>query len=395
MAFIPSFLRTIHRTPYRLAQREEGGVLIMVGLSVFLLFALGGSAIDLGAQQLVRNRLQQATDASALAAASLKEGTSDEVRRNTALRYFKLNYPETFLGTERPEPDIQVSAGSVTVSTPNIPVNTRFINLSSNAQSVAGAKTTVSTLSSATDNKYDIILVMDNSGSMSEKDGGNRTRMEALQNAANILVDDILSGTQENRIASITWDDGLIASLPFTDNASTVHDFINRMMPEGCTNSNVGIVEAMMTAQAARRAEDGVARVVILLTDGVNGCFGSKPPLTTPDVNTLSLASITNLKGMGFLVHSIAFGKDVTKTPCTYNDDGKHPNAVASMDQTLDPVYCPRPFLAHIASGSTEVLSNGLYANEKVYYHVAPTPAELGEIFKNITESIRKIRVSE
>lgn len=82
-----------------LADNQHGAVLPLVGLSLMLLILVAGFAIDYTRAQIVRERLQWAVDAGALAGAKYAStGTLAEIR-NEARDYFRANFPEGYMNT--------------------------------------------------------------------------------------------------------------------------------------------------------------------------------------------------------------------------------------------------------------------------------------------------------
>ena len=145
-------------------QRDRGGnVLMLTGLAVLFLFAMAGAGVDFGRQQLVRMKLQNASDAAAIAAASMPESTSEAQRRAVALRYYNLNYPTSYLGVARPTPTISVTDPITVQATSSF--NTNFLAGLGLPQMESQSLARVNRAQSAS-SVYDVILVMDNSGSM-------------------------------------------------------------------------------------------------------------------------------------------------------------------------------------------------------------------------------------
>jgi Flp pilus assembly protein TadG len=148
----------------RLFHRDTGGnVLILAGLGILFLVGIGGAGYDLGRQQLVRQKIQQATDAAALAAASMDFGTPDNVRQNTAQAFFSLNYPQNYLGVARPTPTASIAGETITVSA-GTTVPTSFVGNFGVSTIAAAGRSRVQFKRLQT--VIDVILVMDNSGSM-------------------------------------------------------------------------------------------------------------------------------------------------------------------------------------------------------------------------------------
>lgn len=151
---------------FRFCKSTSGGVLILFGLSVVMLVGISGAGVDLAVQQLMRVKLQGASDAAALSAASLRtmSGTPSAQQRETAaLRYFNLNYPPEFYGVQRPVPAITVAAEDVTVNA-GAGVETSFVRhlgistLDANSHAVAA-------FSQLSVSDFDVLIVVDESGS--------------------------------------------------------------------------------------------------------------------------------------------------------------------------------------------------------------------------------------
>ena len=150
--------------------RDTGGnVLIIAGLGILFLVGIGGAGYDLGRQQLVRQKIQQASDAAALAAAGMDFGTPSGTRQNTAQAFFTLNYPQNYLGIPRPTPSVSIAGERVTVSA-GAPVPTSFVgNFGVSTIAAAGSSTTQFKRPQTI---IDAILVLDNSASMNIMDVG-------------------------------------------------------------------------------------------------------------------------------------------------------------------------------------------------------------------------------
>lgn len=152
------FIRHLHHD-------TRGNVLMLTGLAILILFAVAGAGVDFGRQQLVRMKLQNASDAAAVAAASMPDSVSADQRRAVALRYYNLNFPATYLGIARPTPNIQVGSQIIVDASTSFDAN--FVsNVGVNRLESQGR--TVVDRSAPQQTIYDVILVMDNSRSMAD-----------------------------------------------------------------------------------------------------------------------------------------------------------------------------------------------------------------------------------
>ena len=403
----------------RFAESRSGSILMLFGLSILFLVGIAGAGYDLGRQQLVRQKIQQATDASTLAAAGMLLGTTAPNRTAMANRYFDLNYPTTYLGVPRPTPTITVGANDVTVSA-NAPVTTSFVaNFGVNTLQAVG--TTTAQLKK-TSNMLDLILVMDNSNSMALSDvaatattnaylpwalsecvnemsstaqltyfGFNyapyctatwagpkatptsfgwgmtgASRINALRYSADNAITLLLNPNKNNnQVATVRWDNTLVGFSNFSTDYNTVKTELLKMFAGGETDSSLGLAKAQALAATGFRAK--AVHAIIFLTDGQNQ-LPKNPTKTTVQMNTQSLAICNAFKNAGTLVYTISFGGDI--------NDPKYPLI--------------RPFLSDCATGP-----NGpTYPNTGVYFFDAPNAAALQAAFTNIIGSLQSLKIT-
>lgn len=157
---------------WSLSHNNEGGVLIMVGVFILIIFAIGGAGIDFGRAQLLQMKEQQSSDAATLAAASiLDKDTSDPneeaIRRAAAFRYYNLNFPTTYLGVARTNPDVvfNKATGDITV-TNNETITTNYITTMGTSSLNVAARTKVN-IPNKNIPDFDVVMVIDESGSTS------------------------------------------------------------------------------------------------------------------------------------------------------------------------------------------------------------------------------------
>ena len=390
------FRRLRHRadisssTPNRFTAHEDGSVILLTAFAIFALISIAGAAIDLGTQQLVKNKLQEATDIAALAAARLPATSTLEGRQAVAQRYFMLNYPADYMNTARPTPTVSIQGDMLNVTTGTVQVPTMFMMVGDKNETIAMTSSSVMIAREEGGTVYDMILVFDNSHSMSAIDaGGIESRLDSVKDAASILTDNLLGEAEGNRMAAITWDTEVLEVQPFTENEATMQNFVGAMLPsvETGTNSTAGLINALAMNKDVRDDDqkNDVVKVVILLTDGAN--------TNTIENNGGSMLVSNNLKEAGFLVYTIAFGQTVMNDACKYYVPGQGGRR-ATPTEELDPRYCPKPFLANVASGGHTRLLDGSYENQSVYFYIAPTEEELTKAFQTILANIRKLRVT-
>lgn len=381
---------------FRLWRDQQGGVLITTGLSILFLVGVAGAAVDLGRQQLLRARTQQASDAAALAAGGLVNNGVNVNGQQVALRYFNLNFSPAYMGMQRPTPSVQVGTGTIAVQASHS-MRTAFTNNIGVGNMNATGRTVVAIEGSkSAAQKYDVILVMDASGSMETTDVGNSailpgdtgapcgsyvpssynavygppcpnalpSRMNALRYAANTLTTALLNPNDTgSRVAAVTWSDSALNTQSLSGSYSTVRTFLGKMFSYQGTNSTAGLAAA---EQIAGSFSSDSVHALVLLTDGQNGSWangvigGSVIPASV--INPQSLTICSRFKSQQTVVYTIALGTPVI------ND------SVA------------RNFLRDCASDNP---TGGKF------FYTAPNGQTLNQVFETIVTEIKKLRISE
>ncbi len=159
-----------------------------------------GSAIDIGRAYIVRSQLQAGVDAAALAGARAF-GVNDATPQGRAAqvdRYFSGNFPTTYMGVQNlvVAPTFTVESGiNVTrvVATATLPYSfmRAFGFDETEVQAVAKAELQPRPL--------EVMVVLDNTGSMRENLTGTETRITALKRSANDFVDIVHQGATSRR----------------------------------------------------------------------------------------------------------------------------------------------------------------------------------------------------
>lgn len=345
----------------RFIQCDKGSVLIIAGLMILTLIAFAGAAIDLGRQQLIRSKLQQASDAGSIAAASMPSNATIAEQEAAGRRYFALNFPDGFMGVARPNPNVSISGDGVLVTaTVNVP--TRFVRLIGINTVVSTGLSRVASSSVSTGNNYDLIMILDNSGSMSARDaGGGQTRIGALRNSASSIATNLLpDGNTANRIALVPYDSGVppgagARTLALTANRAPVAAEISSMLAVGGTNSGTAFGFAASRSGFVQSMRSDVIRTVVWLTDGVNN---------TPSSDNQTLQNCTAFKAQGIVIFSIAFG--------------------TSISNNLN----VRNLMSNCATGTPG-------ANEGQFFFVAPDAATLAATFNSILTTASTLRITE
>jgi Flp pilus assembly protein TadG len=187
----------------RLYRSTRASTAMVVALA-FVPIAVGaGTGLDLARAMVVRTRLAEALDAASLAVGAAKGLTLAQMQ-TLAQNYFSANYNVSgSFGTPGPV-SIAIDTNTVTVSD-NVPVPTVLMKL-------VGLDTmNVAYTSQVTwgQTKLWVSLVLDNTGSMSQKDANGVSKISALKTATTQLLS-TLQGIAQNP------GDVMISIVPFT-----------------------------------------------------------------------------------------------------------------------------------------------------------------------------------
>jgi Flp pilus assembly protein TadG len=174
----------------RFGRDREGSIAAFATIALLPLVAGVGIGIDAGRAYLVRAKLSQALDAAALAGG---RAMNDSSRNADIAMYFNANFPANYLGATVSGPTAQganitpdQTGQTITVSgTATVP--TTFMKVFNTDTMSVTASSTVTRANSG----LEVMLVMDNTGSMND-DG----KMTAMKSAAQSLVD-TLYGSNE------------------------------------------------------------------------------------------------------------------------------------------------------------------------------------------------------
>ncbi|HEY3637940.1 MAG TPA: pilus assembly protein TadG-related protein [Rhizomicrobium sp.] len=187
----------------RLYRCRRANVAMIVAIALVPITLAAGTGVDLGRAMVVRTRLAEALDAAALAVGA-SQGLSQTQMQVVAQQYFNANYnvADSF-GIPQP---VVVTTGTNTVAVSSVvPMPTVLVK-------VVGMNTVnVGYTSQVTrgQTKLWISLVLDNTGSMTQKDKYGVSKISALKNATTQLLTMLQSVAQNS-------GDVMVSIVPFT-----------------------------------------------------------------------------------------------------------------------------------------------------------------------------------
>ncbi|MCC7037305.1 MAG: hypothetical protein IT560_08335 [Alphaproteobacteria bacterium] len=167
----------------------SGVVALVVVFCMPAFFAAAGVAVDLAQAYNLKTRLSGALDKAALAGGNT-DGTAAEVEERIRA-YFDANYPEGALG-EAYDITVQTPPGMVDVHAKS-KTRTVFMNIFGQEYIDVFAETIVRREITG----LELVMVMDNTGSMNEDAGGGATKIQASKTAATKLLDILYGPTSK------------------------------------------------------------------------------------------------------------------------------------------------------------------------------------------------------
>ena len=235
----------------------------------------------------------------------------------------------------------------------------------------------------------DIVLVLDESGSMEYGFDNRNTRREALQEAANKFIDSANEANQgvpqENqiRMSIVTFSDDADVARGWTyvtgEGTQSLHDTIGDLNQYGATRTDLGLSEA--DGQLASARQDA-QKIVILFTDGDPSGSG----LTVADFDCVTAKDAVNtakeMKDDGATVYTIGIFSGAN--PNTDNRSNNFLNAVSSNFPTAT------------AEGGNGLGGLGAWFNvtwgegsrDNGYYKTAGDSEELNQVFEDIFDRL-------
>lgn len=271
---------------------EKGGVLPFVGLAFMVLVASVGIAVDYGRGQMVQSKLHAALDAAGLAAASVAKSQDIETE---VLKFVEANFPQGYMEARAPEnakyPNTFVTRlniienplnSSVTIDLAGAAeVDTIFMRIFGFTTMPVSAETVVA---QTRRRGFEMVMALDSTGSMSGVQAGV-SRRDAMVRAANEMLD-VLYGPQDS------FDNIFIGLVPFSyqvNVGNAKRDSSNWLRSDVGTNvsipGDVGCVDDGPEDRNINYATTAVPPTTgdsLFIQGAVTGCAGAVPRVMTP-----------------------------------------------------------------------------------------------------------------
>lgn len=187
LSWLGNRVRQLRQRVRHLLEDRRGNIAVVMGIALVPMVAAGAAASDTALAFMIKNRMAEALDSSALAAGRVIFSNHVEA---DARRFFDSNFPDGYLGSTVTNFDVHLDANRETITvTASASLPTHFMKFVGEQSLNISGKTVVHRQNRGAE----ISLVMDNTGSM--RSGG---KMDAMKSAATNLIN-ILYGDEETR----------------------------------------------------------------------------------------------------------------------------------------------------------------------------------------------------
>ena len=182
------------RKLHALLKSSAGNVFPMTAAAVFVLAGLVGGGVDMSRAYMAQNRLQNACDAGVLAGRkAVTNNGFDATAKAAADSYFNVNFASQANVSGTKFTPTTSNKGSTIDGTASTIVDTTVMNLFGFRQ----IPLSVSCMATMQVSNSDIVMVLDNTGSMGwSLSGTSGTRMDALQDAMESFYTTLAAATQ-------------------------------------------------------------------------------------------------------------------------------------------------------------------------------------------------------
>lgn len=186
-----------------LIKDRAGSTLPLFAASIIPIMGAIGLSVDAGRAYMVQQRVKSALDLALLASAT--SGATQAERDATMEQYFRANFPDDYLGAkiegfstnDQRQANAQGTSVDVTASV-SITLPTTFMSVFGERfkELTITAESRAATAERGDKQALEIVMAIDNTGSMSAADvGGGLTRIQAVKNAAQTFTDIIYNGS--------------------------------------------------------------------------------------------------------------------------------------------------------------------------------------------------------
>lgn len=279
-----------------LRRDEHGGVAVLFGLALVPVFGMGAAVLDYSRAATTRTEVQGALDATALMLARDANRLSDGELKARAQAFFTAQLRNRYGGQLQP---LSITRDSRAI---NVAVNgtvpTALMGILGIQRVDIGAASRVAWGG----RKVELALVLDNTGSMGDRIGGQR-KIDALKSAANDLLTTLQAAVRDP-------DDVKVGIVPFDTQvrvdatAYAGQSWLRLLGPSNWTNwrGHIGDRDRISDYDTSDAAPmNGLAASLYPAVNGLSATLATIRPLTTDftalraTVNTMTPAGTTNV----------------------------------------------------------------------------------------------------
>lgn len=321
-------------------QNRRGAMLILIVVTIVILLIGAMFSVDVAYMHVVRAELRTATDAAARAGAStlaraqnrnqaIAAATEYASKNEVAGRGLTLTRSDIELGGIEPNgsrlrfvPNAsQLSAvkiqGRRDRGSPDGTVPLFF----GRAFQVNQFGPTESATSAA--NVRDVALVLDVSGSMSER-MGRVTRIQALKQSVGVFLDELSLSSPLAQVSLSVYSTGAAQVVPLTQNLGTVRSAVSTLQANGFTAIGLGLRTGVNSLLNDPLTRPFAVKTVIVMTDGQHNT-GPSPIVT-----------VASAVAAQHTVHTITFSPDANqqlmRSVANATEGGRHFHANDDTD---------------------------------------------------------------
>ena len=185
----------------RLARDVAGNTLAIVAAAIIPLAALIGGGVDMSRAYMAQSRLQLACDAAALAGRrAMTTGAVDSTVRSEALKFFRFNFPTGESGSTTPPYGVASFTPAVADGDDSAVVVTASTTVPTTLMGIFGYNSIPVSVNCNAKQDFvntDVMLVLDNTGSMSqdtngvEQNSGSTSKIAGMRTAVMALYDQL------------------------------------------------------------------------------------------------------------------------------------------------------------------------------------------------------------
>ncbi len=215
---------------------QQGIYFVFSAITILVLFGIVALGIEVGRWYAIQSEISKSVDGAAFAGATNSGNFTPAELKTMVEEVAKANFPVGMVGTENLVVDVQDDGkGKITVG-----AHVHAVNPLSSVMGAAHEKTKVGSLGVAKLRKFEIVLVLDTSGSMSGAIGELRTAAQDFVQSFKSL-----EGDARNKIGLVTFSSGVMKRYPLTDQFVDVLDTeIGTLSAYGYTNAEEALDRA-------------------------------------------------------------------------------------------------------------------------------------------------------